>query len=51
MDKDEAWDTLLMLDVSEDTLQIVTSINGYSMDTMNDILFAKTGYRSFDQIS
>ena len=50
MDKDKAWDTLLSLGVSEQTLQIVTSINGYSLDTMNDILYAHTGLRSFDQV-
>jgi hypothetical protein len=47
---DKAWDTLLNLGVSEQTLQIVTNINGYSMDTLNDVLYAHTGYRNFDQL-
>lgn len=47
---DDAWDTLMALGVSEQTLQIVTSINGYTMDTLTDILYAHTGYRSFDQL-
>jgi hypothetical protein len=47
---DKAWDTLLNLGVSEQTLQIVTSINGYSMDTLTDVLYAHTGYRNFDQL-
>lgn len=46
----EAWDTLLSLGVSEQTLQIVTSINGYTMDTLEDILYAHTGYRTFEQL-
>ncbi len=50
MNKDTAWDRLLELGVSEQTLQIVTSINGYSVDTMTDILYAYTGYRDFDQL-
>lgn len=50
MDKDTAWDTLMNLGVSEQTLQIVTSINGYSLDTLTDVLYAHTGYRSFDQL-
>lgn len=50
MDKNTAWDTLMEFGVSEQTLQIVTSINGYSMDTLNDILYAHTGYRSFEQV-
>jgi hypothetical protein len=47
---DEQWDTLESLGVSEQTLQIVTSINGYKSETMADILYAHTGYRSFDQL-
>jgi hypothetical protein len=38
------------LGVSDETLRIVTSINGTSEDTMESILFAVTGYRSFEQI-
>lgn len=47
---DQAWDQLIELGVSEQTLQIVTSINGYSLETLMDVLFAHTGYRSFDQV-
>jgi hypothetical protein len=36
--------------VSEQTLQIITSINGYTVDTLNDVLYAHMGYRSIDQI-
>lgn len=50
MDKDQAWDKLAELGVSEQTLQIVTSINGYTMDTLRDVLYAASGYRSFDQL-
>ena len=50
MDITKAWDTLLNMGVSEQTLQIVTSINGYTMETMKDILYAHSGLRSFDQI-
>lgn len=47
---DEAWDRLLELGVPEETLQVVIAINGYSLDTLKDVLFAVEGYRSFDQI-
>lgn len=50
MTKDQMWQTLLEQGVSEQTLQIVTAINGYSTETMEDVLYAATGYRSFDQI-
>jgi hypothetical protein len=48
--KDEMWDELLELGVSEQTLQIVTNINGYNAETLEDVLYAHTGYRSFDQL-
>ena len=50
MTKDNMWDALLDMGVSEETLQIVTDINGYSESTMCDILYAVTGYHDFDQI-
>ena len=36
--------------VSEETLRIITAINGYSEETMKDILFVVAGYRDFDQL-
>lgn len=50
MDKNKMWDKLKELGVSEQTLQVVTSINGYSEETMLDILYAVTGYRNFEQL-
>ena len=49
-DKKKAWNTLRELGVSEETLQIVTSINGYTFETLESILYAALGYESFDQI-
>ena len=37
--------------VSEDALQLVVNINGYSIDTLDDVLYAATGYRSLDQLT
>lgn len=50
MSKDEMWDALMEMGVSEQTIDVVTSINGYSEETMCDILYAVTGYRDFDQL-
>ena len=50
MDKDMMWDELLSMDVEEQTLEIVAAINGYSRKTMEDVLYAHTGYRTFDQL-
>lgn len=47
---EQMWDILQTdFGVSEQTLQIITDINGYSEETMEDVLYAVSGYRSFDQ--
>lgn len=33
---------------TEDEISLVTEINGYSIDTLNDILYARTGYQDLD---
>lgn len=45
---DNLWDQLLDLGISDETIYIVTAINGYTAETMTDILYAATGYRDFD---
>ena len=50
MSKDKMWDELLLLGVSEQTIQIVVAINGYTKEVLKDILYAHTGYRSFGQL-
>lgn len=34
---------------SAETLDIITSINGYNEDTLNDILYCVSGYRDIEQ--
>lgn len=46
MTTSEMWERLEELGVLEQTLQIVTDINGYNEET----LYAHTGYRDFDQL-
>ena len=46
----EMWNTLLDLGVSEQTLQVVTDINGYNEQSMKDILYSVTVYNDFDQL-
>lgn len=52
--KDETakiWDYLIDNNIaSEDTLQVVTNINGYNVDTLNNVLYSVTGYRSIEQL-
>lgn len=50
MEKDEYWGLLIEYGIAtEDELQLITSINGYSEETLNDVLYARTGYRSWEQ--
>ena len=45
------WDYLTELGIAtEEELQLVTCINGYNEETMLDILYARTGYRNFEQL-
>ena len=43
------WDLLVNLGVNEETLKVVTAINGYSYETLCDILYVVSGYRNFEQ--
>lgn len=44
------WDYLINHGIaSEETLQIITSINGLKEETLNDVLFVVTGYRTIEQ--
>lgn len=45
-----AWDLLLEMGVSEETLQTVTDINGYNMEAMTDILYSRFGYNDFEEM-
>lgn len=35
---------------TEDEIDLVCAINGYNQETLNDILYARTGYRSLEQL-
>lgn len=50
MELSEMWNKLMELGVSEQTLSIITDINGYNEQTMRDVLYAQTGYIDFDQL-
>lgn len=43
------WDLLIEMGVSYEALKVVTDINGYSYETLCDILYAVFGYRDFEQ--
>ena len=48
--ENEIWDFILENKIaSEETLQVVTNINGYNEETLSDLLYAVTGYYSIEQ--
>ncbi len=50
MNKEQMWEILEdMVGVYSETLQIISNINGYSEETMEDVLYAVTGYNTFEQ--
>lgn len=49
MTLEDMWNTLENdYGVSEQTLQIITDINGYNEDTMRDVLYAVAAERAFE---
>lgn len=51
MTVEKAWDLLVQSGTAtEDELQLVTSINGYSIESLNDVLYVRTGYRDVNDI-
>lgn len=51
MDKvDKYYDLLIGSGiVSKEALDLVTTINGYNIDTLNDVLYALTGERDVEE--
>ena len=49
MTVDDMLDVLVTFEIaSEEAIHLVTCINGYSKETMLNILYAQTGYRDFE---
>lgn len=48
---EKIWDYLVESEIAtEEELELITCINGYSVETLNDVIYARTGYRSLDQL-
>ena len=45
------WDTIIEYGIAtEEELSLVTAINGYNEDTLNDVIYVRTGYRNIEQL-
>ena len=50
MNIEQLWDQIKDYDIAtEDELQLVTTINGYSIESLNDIIYVRTGYHDIEQ--
>lgn len=51
MTTEQAWDYLIESGIaSEQTLQVATTLEGYTLETLEAVLFILTGERSFDEL-
>ena len=47
---EKLWDLIVNYELAtEQSLQLVTRLNGYTLETMEDVLYALTGYHSYEQ--
>ena len=45
MNIEKLWDLIVEYGVAtEEELQLVTSINGYSLEALTDVIYVRTGY-------
>ena len=50
-DKDKIWDYIVESGIATaDELKLVTCINGYNEDSLNSVIYARTGYHDMEQI-
>jgi hypothetical protein len=51
MDTNGTWDYIVESNIAtEEELCLVTSINGMNEESLNSVLYARTGYRSIEQM-
>ena len=51
MNIDQVWQLLLDYDIAtENELTLVTNINGYKIESLESIIYSRTGLNSIDQL-
>lgn len=47
----EIWDAIVEYGIAtEEELELVTAINGFHDDALNDVIYVRTGYRNIKQL-
>ena len=48
---DEYYQKIIDLNIAtEKELELITTINGYNFETLNDVIYARVGYRDLYQL-
>lgn len=48
---ESVWELLVDMEIATDEeLQLVTSINGYNIDSLNDVIYVRTGCHDIEQL-
>ena len=48
---DETWEYLTETGIAtDDELVLVTGMDGYNMDTLNKVIYVRTGYNDIEQL-
>lgn len=51
MELNEIWDEIINNGIAtEEELQLVTGINGYNEESLNDVIYVRTGYHDLEQL-
>ena len=51
MDRCDIWDAIVERGIAtEEELELITAINGYHDDALNDVIWVRTGYRNIEQL-
>jgi predicted transcriptional regulator len=51
-EKEKIWDYLVEnMIATDEELKLVTCINGYNEESLNAVLYARTGYRDIEQLT
>ena len=49
--KSEVWDYIVNSGIAtEEELKLVTCINGYTVESLNAVIYARTAYHSMEQL-
>ena len=50
MTKEEMWNKIIEYSIAtEEELQLVTSIDGYNEETLNNVVYCRTAYNDLEQ--